>query len=232
MTYREGPTAVPGVVLWSREADSVATGTRILPDGCLDVLWDGVCLLVAGPDTRARWHDSPTPTSYVALRLSAGTGPALLGVPAAELRDRTVRLEDLWPSGVVRRLTEHVASGPVEALQAWARDRAHACPTDPLGPDLLALASVGLPVAAMAARLGLSTRQLDRRSLALFGYGPRHLTRVLRLGRALDDARRGTPLSRVAIDAGYADQAHFSRDTSDLAGTSPTRLLSERRLAV
>ncbi len=68
-----------------------------MPDGCLDLLWDGNRLFVAGPDTAARWRQSPAGTTYVALRFSGGLGPTLLGVPANELWDRTADLEDLWP---------------------------------------------------------------------------------------------------------------------------------------
>src|SRR5262249_31447417 len=54
VTYRERPTAVPGVVLWQRTSQG---RSRIMPDGCLDLVWDGRELFVAGPDTAARWHD-------------------------------------------------------------------------------------------------------------------------------------------------------------------------------
>jgi AraC-like DNA-binding protein len=65
---------------------------------------------------------------------------------------------------------------------------------------------------------------LHRRSLAAFGYGPKLLGRILRLNRALDLARAGTPYATVAAQAGYADQAHLSRDVKQLAGV-PLRVL-------
>lgn len=76
----------------------------------------------------------------------------------------------------------------------------------------------------MADRLGLNARQLHRRYLPVFGYGPWHLSRVLRLQRAL--GARGT-LAEVAHACGYADQAHLSREVRDLTGTTPSRLLRE-----
>jgi AraC-like DNA-binding protein len=218
---------VPGVVLWQRDVGQQPRRTPILPDGCLDLMWDGHRLLVAGPDTTARWHQSPAGTSYVALRFSGGTGPALLGVPAHELRDRTMGLERLWPGREARVLAERVAADPVTALQAWAVERFAAREPDPLGPRVLAMASTGTPVADMADRLGLGTRALHRRCLPVFGYGPRRLARVLRLGRSLEAARDGASLARVAADCGYADQAHLSREVRDLTGTTPTRLLRE-----
>jgi AraC-like DNA-binding protein len=227
VTYTERPVPVPGVVLWQRQVRPNPTSTPILPDGCLDLLWDGQTLFVAGPDTTARWYRSPAGTSLVALRFSGGTGPALLGVPALELLDQTVDLEQLWPSSATRGLTERVAADPVAALDAWAVDGLAARDVDPLGPRVLAMATRGSAVAAMADRLGLGPRQLHRRCLPVFGYGPRRLSRVMRLGRSLEAARAGAPLAQVAADCGFADQAHLSRDVRELTGTTPSRLLQE-----
>lgn len=75
-------------------------------------------------------------------------------------------------------------------------------------------------VGTVAAAVGLSPRQLHRRSFDAFGYGPKLLARVLRLQRALDAARTGEALASVAATHGYADQAHLARDVRDLAGTT------------
>ena len=221
MPYAERPTGVPGVVLWIKEA---AASARILPDGCLDLLWDGTRLTVAGPDTAARWHTESPGTSYAALRMAAGTGPALLGVPADALRDRVWRLDDLWAEQDVRRLAEQVADGGAAALTAWVRAQRARTEPDPLGGRVLALACTGTSVADIADQLGLGPRQLHRRCLQLFGYGPRHLSRILRLERAL--AASGS-LAEVAHECGYADQAHLSREVRDLTGTTPSRLRRE-----
>jgi len=227
VSYRERLTVVPGAVLWERATGPAQARSRILPDGCLDLLWDGSRLFVAGPDTAARWHQGPPHACYVALRFSGGAGPALLGVPADELRDRAPALDELWPSAAARVLAERVAADPVTALEAWAAGRAATSAPDPLGPRVLAMAAAGTPVARMAERAGLSARQLHRRCLPLFGYGPRRLARVLRLGRALEAARKGTPLAQVAVGCGYADQAHLSREMRALAGATPAGLLQE-----
>lgn len=225
MTYRERSLG-PGMVLWSQDAGA-SPGTRlIVPDGCLDLLWDGRELLVVGPDRVAREHRSPPDARYTALRFSGGLGPALVGVPADELRDRTVPARDLMPAREGRRLAELAAVDPEKALQAWVFTRAAERPVDPLGPAVLAMATAGVPVAGMADRLGMSPRQLHRRCLSLFGYGPRRLARVTRLGRVLPGIRAGLPLAQLAASCGYADQAHLSRDVRELTGVTPSRLLA------
>lgn len=80
--------------------------------------------------------------------------------------------------------------------------------------------------------LGISERQLRRRFHAAVGYGPKILARVLRFQRLLVLAsRRGAArgeLARLALDAGYADQAHMTAEVTRLAGDPPARLLAAR----
>ncbi len=227
--YRERTTRVPLTVLWQRRtADRATPGRlRILPDGCLDLIYDGATLTVAGPDPVARWHTDNAGQRYAALRLAGGTGPALLGVPADELVGRSVPLEDLWPAAAARRLSEAVAADPASALCRWLEGSDAVRDLDPVGPRLLTLARQQTPVARMADLLGFSARQLQRRSLAAFGYGPRRLSRVVRLQGALDGVRTGIPLAEVAAGSGYADQAHLSRDIRELTGETPHRLARE-----
>jgi AraC-like DNA-binding protein len=215
VAYRERAAGIPGVVLWERSVLPSATRSRILPDGCLDLIWDGRELAVAGPDPAARWDESPAGASYTALRFHRGTGPAALGIPAAELAGQVPRLADVWPAAAARELTERAAG-------AVTGDR-----VDPIGAPVHALARRGAPVALMADRLGLSARQLQRRCLAVFGYGPRRLGRILRMTRALDQARAGLPLAEVAAVCGYADQAHLSRELRALGGATPASLVAE-----
>lgn len=226
MTYRERATAVPGVLLWQRTASGPA---RILPDGCLDLIWDGRRLIVAGPDTAARWNDCEPDMHYVGLRFHYGIGPALLDVPASDVVDRSPLLDELWASAAVRRLGEQVADDPAPALTAWLTSRVDDRVDDPLGRRVHAMADQGVAVARMADQLGLSERQLHRRCLPAFGYGPRRLARILRLNRALAEAGAGRPLAQVAADCGYADQAHLCRDVLALTGATPTELVVELR---
>jgi AraC-like DNA-binding protein len=215
---------VPGVVVWERDASPTASRGRILPDGCMDLIWDGSKLSVAGPDTRARWHTTGPSVAYVGLRFSHGIGPGLLGAPAHVVCDTMADLESLWPARPVRVLSEQVAAAPRSALEAWVLGELGDREPAGLGPVVFELADRCVSVAAMADRLGIGVRQLDRRCQPLFGYGPKHLSRVLRLGRAVAGVRNGRRLAEVAVTAGFADQAHLCREVRDLAGTTPTDL--------
>lgn len=192
----------------------------------MDLIWDGHRLIVAGPDSTARWNETVAGTEFIGLRFAAGLGPALLEVAADDLADRYVDLDEVWPTSAVRELTERVADDPESQLQRWLVARAVISRRDPLGPRVHAMASAGWSVATMAEEATMGPRHLHRRCLELFGYGPRRLARILRLCRALDVARTGTPWADVAAGCGFADQAHLAREAQSRTGATPTALLA------
>ncbi|MFE8977550.1 helix-turn-helix domain-containing protein [Streptomyces cyaneofuscatus] len=223
--YRERPSRLPGAVVWTWDApDRPPREPRsVLPDGCMDLIWTDGRIVVAGPDTHAVQVEPRNRASCAAIRLAPGTAPVLLGIPAHELRDHRADLTDLWPSAAVRRLTDRIdrAPDPAAALERFALDRI--ADTGPPDPRTVAVAEGlrrGRSVAATAAEAGLGARQLHRRSLAAFGYGPKTLARILRLQRALELIRTGLPYAEAACAAGCTDQAHLAREMRDMAGTT------------
>jgi AraC-like DNA-binding protein len=221
--YRESGSRIPGATVWTSRP--VEPGeSAVLPDGCMDLLWrnDEQRLLVAGPDTVAKPVTRVPGVEWAGLRFSPGQAPALLGVPAGELRDARVPLEDLWAGARVRALTELVAThpgGPAAGLEAVA------APTPARDPALARAArllAAGRGVAEVADDLGLGVRALHRRSLVAFGYSPQVLGRVLRFRRAVRALRAGASPADVAAAAGYADQAHLTREVRRFAGATPS----------
>ncbi|TDD31815.1 helix-turn-helix domain-containing protein [Actinomadura sp. KC06] len=222
--YREYPA--PGLACsWAaalpRDAEPFVQ--RVVPDGCVDLMWSPSGITVAGPDTGPMPSVMRPGDAVAAVRFGPGTAPPVLGVPADAIRDGRVPLRDLW-GGEADRLAEAVAAAPDPraALVAAVRERLR--PADPLVPAVVSGLVAG-SVRDVADGLGISERQLRRRSLAAFGYGPKTLQRVLRFQRALRLARAGEPLAGAAFAAGYADQAHFAHEVRDLAGEPVRNLL-------
>jgi AraC-like DNA-binding protein len=221
--YSEWASRLPHVTAWRSVAPPGGRAVRILPDGCLDLIWSDGSVYVAGPDTVAEVASMPPGCRSFALRFAAGTGPNVLGLPADELTDRSPRLDDLWPAAEVRRLAEAV--DPIAALESVALRRWQT--PDRVMVAVAAGAHAGIPVGAIADSCGLSARHLQRRCKTAFGYGPKTLARVLRLQRAVTLARRGRPFADVSATAGYADQAHLAREVKALAGVSLGVLMTD-----
>jgi transcriptional regulator GlxA family with amidase domain len=87
-------------------------------------------------------------------------------------------------------------------------------------------------VRALAQRLAIDERTLRRRCVRALGYGPKTLDRILRFRRALRLGRAGLPAVEVAAAAGYADQAHLSRECRRLAGVGPGALFTSAAVMV
>lgn len=202
----------------------------------MDIIWDGVRLFVAGPDT-GPVRDVREGTFSVGLRFRPGVAPLFLGPPAAELRDTRVDLDTLWAGAgaLSERLAAHRAAGDARAVLEEAVAGRLSTISE---PDPLVEAAVrtwrsdpaGMRVSSLASGSGLSERQLQRRFVTAVGYGPKLLHRVIRFQAFL--ARCATPdlgLADLAHMCGYADQAHLTREAAHFATRTPTQLREARR---
>jgi transcriptional regulator GlxA family with amidase domain len=78
-------------------------------------------------------------------------------------------------------------------------------------------------VAAIAEQLGMSVRQLERLCRDELGMGPSSLYRRLRLRYAhwlIENTDRS--VTEIAVEAGFADCAHLSRQFKEIYGQTPT----------
>ncbi|QGK68837.1 helix-turn-helix domain-containing protein [Allosaccharopolyspora coralli] len=221
--YRERASTVPGAVVWEK------TGVghdAVLPDGCMDLIWMGGQVVVAGPDTSphvslfggySNQKDSREDSErFVGLRFPPGALPRLLGVPATELVDARAPLAEVMPG--TDALADEIATADAgSALESFARRQTMYTP-DARTRTIVQALQAGLPVSTVASQVNLSSRQLHRWSLRNFGYGAKTLARILRFQAALNLASVEPCDAAVAARAGYADQAHLIRETTDLAG--------------
>lgn len=188
----------------------------------MDVIWDGERLIVAGPDTAA--FLSRSLGHIVGVRFRPGVAPGFLDVPAHVLRNTRVGLDEIWAPDRVRRLIEDLHTNlPGKVLLHAVQD----AQPDQFARTVEQMARRSGDVRAMADELGLSERHLHRRCLAVFGYGPKVLHRVLRFGQAMDLVYAGTTFAEAAHQSGYADQAHLAREVKTLAGATLSTLLQD-----
>jgi AraC-like DNA-binding protein len=204
----------------------------IIPDGCSDILlFDANAPVIVGPDTRMRWAELPDGQVITGLRLRPGALRAVFGCPAAQLLDQQVPMSDVVP--VRGRFLDALNfSATMQRRHALLEDWVRNSTRDLRANDARVLAASRmlatdphLSIGTLARRLGWNARAIHRQFDSACGYGPKHLQRVMRVQTALRvalGARRRPPMSEVALSAGFADQAHMTREFRDLTGFTPT----------
>lgn len=241
-SYVERPP-VPGLAavvrtVWIQRTGDQAYTQRHLPTGGVEIHFPiGGRPQLVGPLTGAQIEVIPARTTLVGVRFHPGTAPPLPTV-LDDLVDQRLGLADLWGSEVER--LHDLAGTPERALGAL---QAHLLRELRLrGADRLVREAVRAlmpwhpsPVDAVAERLALSASQLRRRCLHAVGVSPKVLQRTLRFqgflalaqAAANVSGRRGAGgVAGLAVAAGYADQAHLSRECLRLTGLTPRQLLA------
>jgi len=216
----------------------------IVPDGCVDVIVDlagAGRAFVVGPMTRPRVVTDVDAHDFVAVRLRPGAAPAFFAAALDEWKDVHVELKDAWRDG--GRLVELVGEGddPDQRRIAFARELARRMAGAPervsAATRAVALARAvreaepETSVAALAAALGFTRQHLARVLGETSGLAPKMLQRIARMQRALEllqnDPSAG--LARIALDAGYSDQPHFTGELKALTGRTPLEWREESR---
>ena len=237
MVYREirpeGPATKVIDRLWFLETDSGPV-QRIVPDGRPELIFN-----LGRPFESLRdgaWHQQPQsflvgqltgpmqirptgPARIMGIRFRPEGAAALLRIPMHELTGREIPLQDL----------------PAALRTPESLDRlAQSCQVDRLVSEAVRLIEAGggaVDVGGLASRLGVSTRQLERRFKESVGMSPKLFCRIQRFQRVFQQIEAGRGWVEAALACGYYDQAHLVRDFRDFSGEAPAALLESDDLA-
>lgn len=208
----------------------------VVPDGCIDITWIDGELVVAGPDVAVAISSFLPGGMVTGARFRPGAARQWLGVPMSEITGSRIPLEAFW--GVrARQITQRIgdASPAARVRVMEAAFSTLAAGFEPPSPEFafvfgaLGTASAGTGMNVVLEQLHVSPRTLRRRCHEAFGYGPKTLDRILRFQRFLRLTHQTMQprLAALAFEAGYADQAHLTREVKCLSGFSPLAILSQ-----
>lgn len=228
--------------LWRHQLlEGTAAPIAVVPDGCVDILWSRHGLAVAGPDRVAAFPVFAPGTDIIGLRFRPGIAASFLRTSLSQILGEVVPLDAFW-GRAARELETRIEDAPDAASRAamlaeavLERLPAVSSPPGDVAATLAQLwqshGSSDNPIRDLAAATGTSERTLRRRCHEHFGYGAKTLDRILRLQRFLGACQRepSAALGLLALDAGYADQAHLSREARELTSLSPAEI--RRQLA-
>jgi len=232
MEYPPGPALAGHVAcFWTSSvlppAARPAFSHRVLPDNCIDILWqDSGAAFAVG--MMSSFIDVPAagPVRTAAVRFLPGAARLFLGPGLSALADAGATRSAV---AQVARLASGAGS---DASAALAR---HA---------VAAIESSGgaLRVESLADTLGVSRQHLSAQFREQVGLSPKLFARITRFRRASAAARATAqptspaagagpcPLdwADLALACGYFDQSHLIRDFHDFAGASPDAWLASR----
>jgi AraC-like DNA-binding protein len=189
---------------------------------------------VVGPRTRAKFKRATGVARAAVIRFKPGWSQTLFGVPANQLTDQLVTLEDLWASAGRDVTAELLAAQSVpELLHSLSRAIAARAPSESTSARLARRAARMFEasetrVDTVADELGVSTRHLRRAFVESVGIAPKEFARGVRLQRAISESARSKDWGVIARDAGYYDQAHLIGDFRDLTGLTPSAFIARR----
>src|SRR5262249_51277813 len=193
---------------------------------------------IRGPDRSARIETLRPGSLVVGFKFRPGAAARWLRAPISLFAGTRIPLEEVWGTKA-RAIAEWAGdakteSGIVQRIEVRLEDLARDMPS----PDVEAVRMFSLldskgvvtstDAAGIASILGVSVRTLRRRCEELFGYGPKTLERILRFQRFLTLVRSSmeTHLADCALQAGYADQPHLSRESRRICGLSPRMIVA------
>lgn len=196
-------------------------GSALLPRVC-----------VIGPVTHPRILRVGRRVHAIGAVLHAAQTSTILGVPASEVIDQIVPLEELWTPADVETLfaslscleTQRGISVLKEELVARMSGPNSDEPVGRTAPRFVTLHGGRVSIDAMATSHGVSRKQFARRFFAAVGLPPKLFARITRF-QALVKVLLSTDVSQwasVAPAVGFYDQAHMINEFRTFAGSSPT----------
>ncbi|ARM88806.1 transcriptional regulator protein [Rhizobium sp. CIAT894] len=218
--------------LWSHTLrNGPPAKVAIVPDGYCDLLWIDGRLVIAGPDRTAAFPIIKPGTTVIGARFAPGAAASWLKTPLSALVGLSVPLADIGRKDTAEfeaRLGDCPDPSAVVALFGRMLEEAARDEEMPAQDATVIFAAVnnGRPLSRL---LDISERQLRRRCHHHFGYGAKTLERIRRFQRFLDLCRRSgtTPLACLALEAGFADQAHMTREVGELSTLTPAAILGQ-----
>ena len=247
MEYAElipkGPLLRQVRCVWALRAP-VVTGADfepVFPDGCMELVinlgdpferWLGGTVeqqdrvLVAGQMLGPSFIRATGTVEMVGVRLQPWGAPGMFGASAEELVDQILPADVLAVPlpALVAELAE-VRDLPSRCLLTERRLGSLLRPQGSAPLAVIALAQgTRSSVARAAFEAGVSMRQLERQSQHWTGLLPRKLVRLARFQNALRSLRQSStrPLAQIAVETGYSDQAHLTREFRRLGGVTPS----------
>lgn len=220
---------------------------RVLPDGCMDVIFQyqralggGIYnpqLAIYGSTDSFKLFEIKPSTEFVGVRFHPGMAGLFLKLNPIELFQQQAKAQDcckefgkifdrLCESNSAEQALSTLQTSILELQKVNCEDSVSLPIREAL--KLITISNGTMPVSHIASAIGISERTLRRGVTKAVGLSPKVLARILRFQNTMLRLRASetADLCRFALDCGYADQAHMGREFQRLSGLTPTAFIS------
>lgn len=184
--------------------------------------------------SRTHYHGKAEPDScFMSTTFKPGKLSSILGYPVDEFSNQIIDLYDVLPKPICQEMHEKLEAASdiaakVEVVQSILI-RLRLLEKPRIAPLVMPHHWLMKPAEELASRLGLGTRQFERRFLATFGQSLRSYKQQSRFGTSLMQIMfghmPGKTWAECALSFGFADQAHMNRDFVRFTGHTPAKLM-------
>ncbi len=233
------------------------TRERLLPDGSMTIAFNlgehygghselpylAHCTVpgrqvICGARSTFMVADTANMVTTLGIQFKPGGAFPFLRMPAAELDDQCLSLEDVFGTGV-RSLRERLLECATPRQKFAAAERwLLACTAKPLAKhpavefatQQFVRRSAAQPLSEVLNRIGYSQRHFNQLFAGEVGLTPKRFLRVRRFQQVITSIS-SQPLvdwAELALRCGYYDQSHFVHDFRSFCGLTPAAYLSHR----
>jgi AraC-like DNA-binding protein len=229
------------------------TSHRVVPDGCIDIVFEFKGPLAGDPSWLPRSIESsmvvgtmsrplivtaPSEIQFLGVRFKPGKAHGFFRVAAGELTDCTVPLDDIWGrigTNLASRLAEqHSLRHRIVRLEEELLKRLHSMNTeDPYIQPIIRFIldrRGAVSVQSLSGLAGISRQHIARKFDHYVGISPKLFCRVVRFQNVMRSVASpgNVDWASAALDLGYYDQAHMISDFKEFSGLTPAAFLARR----
>lgn len=218
------------------------TENRILPDGCMDIIFDfkdssnRFPAYVVGTMSHPLMVPMAGFVDLLGIRFKPGAIQPFLSFFAAECTDQAADLSCFWGprwSEVWNQLRgmqstqERISFLELDLLKNFGW-RMGLDPYVQYCVKQIQKNRGNTPLNALERGTGLSARQLERKFARDIGLGPKTFSRIIRFQNIVQTAQAAkiADWAGLATELGYADQSHLVREFREFSGTTPLALIA------
>lgn len=201
-----------------------------------DLYYESAAMNVCGPYDNYKQRIIHHDTGILVVRFREGGASSLFDFPINEMFSETLTLDNIFGASEMRLMEEKLALSrlheeKIEIVETFLRSKIKHHRKDDMVIDAarkIINAGGQVRIKALCRDLHISESQFEKRFKRSVGTSAKKFSSLVRIGAIIATAQHDNNVTERAYDAGYFDQAHFTRDFKSYTGLTPRQFFKLR----